>query len=58
MIGAQNGPAATRLVPPMAEALKVSIPLLALVQEVPTSHFQKFDHCALFRGVGKSINIR
>lgn len=61
VIGAQNGPAATLLVPPLAEAMKVSIPILALVQEVPTTArdknaFQEFDHYALFAGVAKSIN--
>jgi acetolactate synthase-1/2/3 large subunit len=61
VVGAQNGPAATLLVPPLAEALTVSIPLLALVQEVPTrsrdrNAFQEFDHRALFGGVAKSIN--
>lgn len=61
VIGAQNGPAATLLVPPLAEAIKVSIPILALVQEIPTTArdknaFQEFDHYALFAGVTKSIN--
>jgi acetolactate synthase-1/2/3 large subunit len=58
VIGAQNGPAATLLVPPMAEALKASVPLLALVQEVPTeatdkNAFQELDHYKLFDGVSK-----
>lgn len=61
VIGAQNGPAATLLVPPLAEALTASVPILALVQEVPTrsrdkNAFQEFDHYALFAGVTKSIN--
>jgi acetolactate synthase-1/2/3 large subunit len=60
VVGAQNGPAATLLVPPMAEALKASVPLLALVQEVPTdatdkNAFQEFDHYKLFDGVSKWI---
>src|SRR6476646_8895026 len=38
VVAAQNGPAATLLVPPMAEALKVSVPLLALVQDVPLAN--------------------
>lgn len=55
---AQNGPAATLLVPPMAEAQKASIPLLALVQDVetPTTYrnaFQELDHLALFAPVAK-----
>jgi len=52
-IGAQNGPAATLLVPGMAEALKASVPMLALVQDVhrrlvDKNAFQEFDHRALF----------
>ena len=52
-IGAQNGPAATLLVPGMAEAYKASIPMLALVQDVHRGQvdknaFQEFDHQALF----------
>jgi acetolactate synthase-1/2/3 large subunit len=34
VVTAQNGPAATLLVPGLAEALKASIPVVALVQEV------------------------
>lgn len=60
VIGAQNGPAATLLVPPMAEAMTASVPMLALVQEVPTSAadrnaFQELDHYRLFAGVTKWI---
>lgn len=52
-IGAQNGPAATLLVPGMAEAYKASVPMLALVQDVHRKQvdknaFQEFDHRALF----------
>jgi acetolactate synthase-1/2/3 large subunit len=58
VVGAQNGPAATLLVPPMAEAMKASVPLLALVQEVSTDSthknaFQELDHYRLFDGVSK-----
>ena len=58
VVTAQNGPAATLLVPPLAEALKASIPVLALVQDVArdTSErnaFQELDHLALFAGVTK-----
>ncbi|WP_127129043.1 acetolactate synthase catalytic subunit [Georgenia sp. SYP-B2076] len=58
VVGAQNGPAATLLVPPMAEALKASTPMLSLVLEVPASKrdknaFQELDHFALFAGVSK-----
>ena len=57
-VAAQNGPAATLFVPPMAEAMKASIPMLVLVQEVPALHrdrnaFQELDHVALFAGVSK-----
>src|SRR5687767_3222776 len=49
IVCAQNGPAATLLVPPLAEALKASIPVVALVQEVPRNQtdrnaFQDLDH--------------
>jgi len=58
VVAAQNGPAATLFVAPMAEALKASIPMLVLVQEVPSSvrdrnAFQELDHEALFAGVSK-----
>ncbi|WP_432195539.1 acetolactate synthase catalytic subunit [Streptomyces sp. bgisy027] len=58
VVAAQNGPAATLMVPPMAEAQKVSVPMLVLVQEVPSSArdrnaFQEMDHFALFAGVSK-----
>ncbi len=60
LVAAQNGPAATLLVPPLAEALKASIPLLAIVQDVPRldagkNAFQEYDHDALFRGCAKWI---
>jgi len=58
VVAVQNGPAASLTVAPMAEALKASIPMLVLVQEVPASQrdknaFQEFDHFALFNGVSK-----
>ena len=58
VVAAQNGPAATLLVPPMAEALKASVPLLGLVQDVPRGNrdrnaFQEFDHAALFASCTK-----
>ena len=60
VVTAQNGPAATLLVPPLAEAIKASIPVIALVQEVPRSQadknaFQEFDHFKLFDPVTKSV---
>ncbi len=58
VVAAQNGPAATLMVAPMAEAIKASIPMLVIVQEVPASQrdknaFQELDHFALFDGVSK-----
>lgn len=58
VVAAQNGPAAALMVAPMAEAMKASIPMLVLVQEVPASQrdrnaFQELDHFALFAGVSK-----
>lgn len=60
MVAAQNGPAATLLVPPLAEAMKASVPLIAFVQEVETPHtgrnaFQELDHFGLFGSVAKMI---
>ncbi len=58
VVCAQNGPAATLLVPPLAEALKASVPLVALVQDVERPHvdrnaFQEFDHPSLFASCSK-----
>lgn len=58
VVTAQNGPAAALLVPPFAEAMKASVPILALVQEVPADRqdrnaFQELDHDRLFAGVTK-----
>jgi acetolactate synthase I/II/III large subunit len=60
VVTAQNGPAASLLVPGLAEALKASIPVIALVQEVnrpqaDRNAFQELDHFALFSGVAKWI---
>jgi acetolactate synthase I/II/III large subunit len=60
VVTAQNGPAATLLVPGLAEALKASVPILALVQEVALplldrNAFQEIDHFDLFRGCCKWI---
>jgi acetolactate synthase-1/2/3 large subunit len=60
LVAAQNGPAATLLVPPFAEAMKASTPLLGLVQDVPRTHvgrnaFQEYDHHALFSGCTKWV---
>jgi acetolactate synthase-1/2/3 large subunit len=53
VVMAQNGPAATLLVPGLAETLKSSIPVVALVQDVhrmqtDRNAFQEYDHIGLF----------
>ncbi len=60
VITAQNGPAAALLVAPLAEALKASIPLVALVQDVNRDEadrnaFQELDHESMFRPVTKWV---
>jgi acetolactate synthase-1/2/3 large subunit len=60
VVTAQNGPAATLLVAPLAEALKSSVPVVALLQEVDRSNtdrnaFQEIDHVALFQGCTKWV---
>ena len=55
---AQNGPAATLVVAAAAEALKSSIPLVVLLQEIPLKNedrnaFQEFDHIRLFSACTK-----
>ncbi len=60
VVTAQNGPAATLLVPPLAEALKVSIPVVALVQDVmrvnrDRNAFQEIDQIGLFQPVAKWV---
>jgi acetolactate synthase-1/2/3 large subunit len=60
VVTAQNGPAAALLVPPLAEALKASIPILALVQDVSAEHtdrnaFQDLDHIGMFTAVTKWV---
>jgi acetolactate synthase-1/2/3 large subunit len=60
VVTAQNGPAATLLVPPLAEALKASVPVLAIVQDVPRAAaernaFQELDQLALFSGCAKWV---
>lgn len=60
VVAAQNGPAATLLVPPLAEAMKASVPVLALVQDVPRGNrdrnaFQEFDHPSLFSSCTKWV---
>ncbi|WP_265519626.1 acetolactate synthase catalytic subunit [Nitratireductor luteus] len=60
VVAAQNGPAATLLVAPLAEALKASIPIIALVQEVERPHldrnaFQEIDQTGLFQPCAKWV---
>lgn len=60
VITAQNGPAAALLVAPLAEALKASIPIIALVQDVARDQtdknaFQDLDHMGLFKPVTKWV---
>ncbi|MCK1663539.1 acetolactate synthase catalytic subunit [Bradyrhizobium sp. 153] len=60
VVAAQNGPAATLLVPPLAEAYKASVPVIALVQEVERNQsdrnaFQELDHLALFSSCAKWV---
>lgn len=58
VVTAQNGPAATLLVPPLSEAMKASVPILAICQEIDRAHtdrnaFQEFDHIGLFAACTK-----
>jgi acetolactate synthase I/II/III large subunit len=58
IVTAQNGPAATLLVPALAEALTASVPVVALVQDVALENFdrnafQELDHLRLFGGCCK-----
>ena len=60
IVTAQNGPAAALLTAPLLEALKASIPLIALVQDVNRDQtdrnaFQEIDHEALFRPCAKWV---
>lgn len=62
IVCAQNGPAATLLVPPLAEAMKASVPVVALVQDVPRNHeernaFQEIDHLTLFASCTKWAKV-
>lgn len=60
VVTAQNGPAAALLVAPLGEALKASIPMVALVQDVSRDQtdrnaFQELDHESMFRPVAKWV---
>src|SRR6478735_8884458 len=58
VVTAQNGPAAALLVGPLAEALKASVPIVAIVQDVRRTQtdknaFQELEHFDIFRGCTK-----
>ncbi len=60
VVTAQNGPAAALLVAGLSEALKASIPIVAIVQDVRRTQtdknaFQDLDHLDLFRGCSKWV---
>lgn len=60
VVTAQNGPAATLLVAGLAESLKASYPVVAIVEEISLQHeeknaFQELDHLELFKGVSKWV---
>ena len=60
IVTAQNGPAATLLVPPLAECLKSAVPVIALVQDVNRAEtdrnaFQEYDQVALFTPCAKWV---
>jgi len=60
VLTAQNGPAAALLVAPLAEALKSSIPIVALVQDVSRDQtdrnaFQELEHESMFKPVAKWV---
>ncbi|PSC04906.1 acetolactate synthase catalytic subunit [Alsobacter soli] len=60
VVTAQNGPAATLLVAGLAEALKASVPMVAIVQDVHRKQtdknaFQDLDHIELFKGCAKWV---
>ena len=60
VVAAQNGPAAALLVAPLAEALKASVPVVALVQDVERDQtdrnaFQDLDHISLFQSCTKWV---
>ena len=60
IVTAQNGPAAALLVPPLAECMKASVSVIALVQEVnrhqtDRNAFQELDHTALFSYCAKWV---
>ncbi len=60
IVAAQNGPAAALLVAPLAEAMKASVPVIALVQDVERDQtdrnaFQDLDQISLFQSCTKWV---
>jgi acetolactate synthase I/II/III large subunit len=60
VVTAQNGPAAALLVSPLSEALKASVPIVAIVQDVRRNQtdrnaFQELDHFGIFAGCAKWV---
>ena len=60
VVTGQNGPAAALLVAGLSEALKASIPIVAIVQDVRRTQtdknaFQELDHLDLFSGCSKWV---
>ena len=60
VVTAQNGPAAALLVSPLSEALKASVPIVAIVQDVRRTQtdknaFQELDHFGIFAGCAKWV---
>jgi len=60
IVAAQNGPAAALLVAPLAECLKASVPVVALVQDIERDQadrnaFQDLDQIALFQSCTKWV---
>ena len=60
VVTAQNGPAAALLAPGLAEALRASVPIVAIVQDVRRTQtdknaFQELDHFDVFRGCAKWV---
>jgi acetolactate synthase-1/2/3 large subunit len=60
VVTAQNGPAAALLVGPLSEALKASVPIVAIVQDVRRTQtdknaFQELEHFDILRGCAKWV---
>lgn len=60
VMAAQNGPAAALIVASLAEALRASVPVVAIVQDVARSNtdknaFQELDHEQMFKSCAKWV---